>query len=618
MAVESVLNLEQVTIRLAGDSGDGMQLVGSELTNVSALFGNDVGTLPDYPAEIRAPAGTLAGVSGFQLNIGSYDIHTPGDEVDVLVAMNPAALKANLKALKPNGVLIVNLETFDEKGLRLADCKTNPLDDGTVDGYQTFRVAMSSHTKAALKDTGLDHRGMERCKNFFALGMVYWLFNRPMESTIRFLQEKFAKNTILSDANILALRAGHAYCAATEAFVNSYEVHPAKLPPGRYRNLGGNEGMALGFVAAAQRLGLQLFLGSYPITPASDILHALAKYKNFGVKTFQAEDEIAAVTAAIGASFAGHLAITSTSGPGVCLKSEAINLAVMTELPLVIIDVQRAGPSTGMPTKTEQADLLQAMYGRNSESPVPVIAASRPGDCFEVAYEASRIAVKYMTPVFLLSDGYIGNGSEPWKIPDIHTLGKQAVTQPDSVDNFAPYVRDSQTLARPWVVPGTPDHQHRIGGLEKKNISGTVNYEAENHDIMSRLRDEKIKRIVQDIPKTEVFGPDKGDVLVVGWGGTYGAIRTGVERCREDGASVSQIHLRWVNPFPSDLGEILKRFNTILVPEINLGQLVKLMRAEYLVNAVGFNKISGQPFSAAEIENKIKELLGGHNGHRNG
>ncbi len=616
MSAESVLNLEEVTIRLAGDSGDGMQLVGNELTNTSALFGNDVGTLPDFPAEIRAPAGTLAGVSGFQLHIGSYDIHTPGDEVDVLVAMNPAALKANIKSLKANGVLIVNADSFTEKDLKLAACATNPLEDGTVAGYQTFKVEMSAHTKAALRDTGLDHKGMERCKNFFALGMISWLFNRSMDSTIQFLQEKFSKKPLLAEANVLALKAGYAYCAATEAFVNSYEIHPAKLPPGTYRNLGGNEAIAMGLVAASQRSGLELFLGSYPITPASDILHELAKYKNFGVKTFQAEDEIAAVCAAIGASFAGSLAVTTTSGPGLCLKSEAINLAVMTELPLVIIDVQRAGPSTGLPTKTEQADLLQALYGRNGESPVPVLAASRPADCFQVAYEAAHMAVKFMTPVILLSDGYIGNGAEPWLIAKPDTLPDFDFSRHKGSGTFAPYLREEKTLARAWVTPGTVGLEHRIGGLEKKNITGGVNYEPENHDYMCRIRAEKVKRIADFLPPTEIFGEDSGALLVLGWGGTYGAIRTAMERCEKKGLKVSRAHLRWINPFPKDLGPILKRFKHILIPEINLGQLSKLIRAEYLIDVIGLNKVSGQPFTAREIENKIIDILGGANGRR--
>lgn len=610
MGVESVLNLDEVTIRLAGDSGDGMQLVGSELTNVSALFGNDVGTLPDYPAEIRAPAGTLPGVSGFQLHIGSFDIHTPGDEVDVLVAMNPAALKANIKSLKPNGIVIVNSESFTDKDLKLANCVTNPLDDGTIDGYQVFKVEMSSHTKAALRETGLDHKSMERCKNFFALGMIYWLFNRPLDHTVKFLEEKFSKKQDLAMANVLALKAGHSYCAATEAFVNSYEVPKAALPPGTYRNLGGNDALAMGLIAAATQSGLKLFLGSYPITPASDILHALSKYKNYGVITFQAEDEIAAVTAAIGASYTGAIGITSTSGPGMCLKSEAINLAVMTELPLVVIDVQRAGPSTGMPTKTEQADLLQALYGRNSESPLAVIAASRPADCFDVAYEAIRIAIKYMTPVVLLSDGYIGNGAEPWKIPDPDRLSPIPVAQNLSNGEFHPYRRDETTLARAWAIPGTPGLEHRIGGLEKKNVTGTVNYEPENHEMMCRLREEKIKRIVQDIPPTEIHGPDNGELVVLGWGSTYGAIRTAVERCQKKGMAVSRIHLRWLNPLPGDLHDILKRFKTVLIPEINLGQLSKIIRYEYLIPTVDLNKISGQPFSAREIQTKIEELIG--------
>lgn len=610
MKDESVLNLEEVTIRLAGDSGDGMQLVGSELTNVSALFGNDVGTLPDYPAEIRAPAGTLPGVSGFQLHIGSFDIHTPGDEVDVLVAMNPAALKANIKSLKPNGIVIVNSESFTDKDLKLANCTTNPLDDGTIDGYQVFKVEMSSHTKAALRETGLDHKSMERCKNFFALGMIYWLFNRPLDHTVKFLEEKFSQKQELARANVLALKAGHSYCAATEAFVHSYEVPKASLPPGTYRNLGGNDALAMGLLAAAAKSGLKLFLGSYPITPASDILHALSKYKNYGVITFQAEDEIAAITAAIGASYAGAIGVTSTSGPGMCLKSEAINLAVMTELPLIVIDVQRAGPSTGMPTKTEQADLLQAMYGRNSESPLAVIAASRPADCFDVAYEAIRIAIKYMTPVILLSDGYIGNGAEPWKIPDLDQLLPIRVTQNSFNGEFYPYRRDETTLARAWAIPGTAGLEHRIGGLEKKDVTGTVNYEPDNHETMCRLREEKIKRIAQDIPPTEINGPDNGDLVVLGWGSTYGAIRTAVDRCQKKDMAVSRIHLRWLNPLPGDLRDILARFKTVLIPEINLGQLSKIIRYEYLIPTEDLNKISGQPFSASEIQLKIEELIG--------
>lgn len=617
MAAESVLNLEEVTIRLAGDSGDGMQLVGTELTNTSALFGNDVGTLPDYPAEIRAPAGTLAGVSGFQLHIGSFDIHTPGDEVDVLVAMNPAALKANIKALKPNGVLIVNAESFDEKGLKLAAYTSNPLEDGSMAGYQLFRVEMSSHTKAALRETGLDFKSMERCKNFFALGMIFWLFNRPMDYTIKFIEDKFSKKPLLAQANILALKGGYAYCEATEAFVNQYEINPAKLPPGKYRNLGGNEAIGLGFVAAAQKAGLELFLGSYPITPASDILHTMAKFKNFGVKTFQAEDEIAAIAASIGAAYAGDIAVTTTSGPGMCLKSEAINLAIMTELPVVIVDVQRAGPSTGLPTKTEQADLLQALYGRNGESPIPVIAASRPADCFEVAYEAVRIAIRYMTPVIVLSDGYIGNGAEPWLIPEVDQLPPINVDRHINKDQFYPYQRTDDTLTRPWAIPGMAGLEHRIGGLEKKNVMGNVNYEPENHEYMCRIRAEKVHRIANEFAPTEIAGADSGDLLVLGWGGTYGAIRTATEHCMKKGMKVSRVHLRWINPLPNDLGDILRRFKHVLIPEINLGQLSKVIRSEYLIDAIGLNKISGLPFNSREIENKIEAILGGSNGHRN-
>lgn len=605
------VQLDEVTVRFAGDSGDGMQLTGMQFTDTTALMGNDLSTLPDFPAEIRAPAGTLYGVSGFQLHFSSFDIHTPGDSPDVLVAMNPAALKVNLDELKPGGMIIVNSDDFDEKNLKLADYKSNPLEDGSLSGYEVYALPLSKMTLEALKDLGLPVKDAERCKNFFALGLLYWIYNRKMEPTIEWLKTKFAKKPLILEANLRALKAGYHFGETTEVFTTRYEVKPAKLKPGRYRNISGNEATALGLVAASKKSGLPLFLGSYPITPASTILHQLASYKNYGVRTFQAEDEIAGICAAIGASFAGALGVTSTSGPGVALKTEAIGLAVMVELPLVICDIQRGGPSTGLPTKTEQADLLQALYGRNGEAPVPVLAAATPGDCFYTVYEACRIALKYMTPVFFLSDGYLANGAEPWLIPNSKDLPEIKVKFRTDPNGFYPYQRDENTLARPWAIPGTPGLEHRIGGLEKQHITGNVNYEPENHELMVKLRAEKVARIAQEIPPTRIYGQPEGDLLVVGWGSTFGAILTAVERCQGEGLSVSNVHLRYLNPLPQDLGNILKRFNKILLPEMNMGQLAKVLRAEYLVPIISFNKVQGLPFTPGEIEKKIKELLKG-------
>ncbi|MFQ5822894.1 MAG: 2-oxoacid:acceptor oxidoreductase subunit alpha [bacterium] len=607
---KSIENVKEVTIRFAGDSGDGMQLVGGELANTSALLGNDIGILPDFPAEIRAPAGTLPGVSGYQLHISSFDIHTPGEKYDALVSMNPAALKMNIENLKPNGILIVNIDSFKSRNLHLAHFNSNPLEDGSLDKYQLFAVDITDLTRKALEELKLSVKVVDRCKNFFALGMIFWLYNRPMEHAINLIRTKFAKKPELIEANIRVLRAGYAYCEATEQFATSYEVKPAKLPPGKYRNLSGNVGVALGLIVAAQKSGLPLFFGSYPITPASDILHELAKYKHFGVRTFQAEDEIAAICAAIGASYAGSLGVTSTSGPGLALKTEALGLAVSVELPLVVCNIQRAGPSTGMPTKTEQADLLQAIFGRNSEAPLPVIAASRPSDCFQTAYEACRIAIKYMTPVIFLSDGYLANGAEPWPVPKVDELAEIPVQFAKDLESFAPFLRDEETLARPWAIPGTPNLEHRIGGLEKEAVTGHVSYDPRNHEYMVNMRAKKVANIAEDIPPTEIEGREKGKLLVVGWGSSYGAIKTAVENKQKEGKSVSRIHLCYLNPLPNDLGDILHNFEKILVPEINMGQLLKVLRAKYLVPAIGYSKVQGLPFFASEIEQKIDEILG--------
>jgi 2-oxoglutarate ferredoxin oxidoreductase subunit alpha len=600
---------ERAVIRFVGDSGDGMQITGSQFTNTAALFGNDLATFPDFPAEIRAPAGTLPGVSGFQVNFAATDVFTPGDAVDVLVAMNPAALKTNLTDLRTGGILIVNVDNFKETDLKKAQMTSNPLEDHSLEGYRLFPVELTKLTRLALRDLGLDAKSMDRCKNFFALGMCYWLYNRSMDATYKWLDEKFGKKPVLAEANKLAMKAGYAYCDATEAFQVSYEVPPARLAPGVYRNISGNTALALGFVAASQKAGIPLFQGSYPITPASDILHELSMFKEFGVITFQAEDEIAAITSVIGAAYGGALGITTTSGPGMALKTEAMGLAIAVELPLVICDIQRGGPSTGLPTKTEQADLLQALFGRNSEAPIPVLAAATPGDCFWIALEASRIAIKYMVPVIVLSDGYLANGAEPWKIPDLQDLPDIPVKFRTDPDGFMPYLRNPETLARPWAVPGTPGLEHRIGGLEKQDGTGNVNYEPLNHERMVRLRAAKVEAIAQDVPDVVPAGDPEGDLLLVGWGSTYGPITAALRAQREKKRKIGHVHLRHLNPLPRNLGSVLKRYKRVVVPEMNMGQLVWVLRARYLVDAEGFNKIQGKPFKQAEIEAKIEEVL---------
>jgi 2-oxoglutarate ferredoxin oxidoreductase subunit alpha len=601
--------IDKACIRFCGDSGDGMQITGSQFTNTAALYGNDLATFPDFPAEIRAPAGTLPGVSGFQVHFSSSDVYTPGDAVDVLVAMNPAALKMNLPDLRTNGILIVNLDNFKENDLRKAQISVSPLEDHSLDGYRLFAVELTKLTRAALKELGLDAKSMDRCKNFFALGMCYWLYNRSMDSTLRYLEDKFKGKPQLVAANRMAMQAGYSYCEATEAFQISYEIPPAKLSPGTYRNISGNAALAMGFVAASDKAGIPLFLGSYPITPASDILHELSQYKDFGVITFQAEDEIAAVTSAIGAAYTGALGITTTSGPGMALKTEAIGLAVAVELPLVICDIQRGGPSTGLPTKTEQADLLQALFGRNSEAPIPVLAPSTPGDCFWVALEASRIAIKYMVPVIVLSDGYLANGAEPWKIPDISELPEIPVHFETNAGDFHPYRRNPNTLARPWAVPGTPGLEHRVGGIEKQDVTGNINYDPLNHERMVRLRAAKVEAVADDIPDVVPAGDQSGDLLIVAWGSTHGPITAALKTAREKGQSVGHVHLRHLNPLPKNLGEVLKRYRHVLVPEMNMGQLLMILRAKYLVDAQGYNKIQGKPFKQSEIEQRIDEIL---------
>ena len=601
--------LQKAVIRFCGDSGDGMQITGNQFTNTVALYGNDLATFPDYPAEIRAPAGTLPGVSGFQLQFASGEVYTPGDAVDALVAMNPAALKMNVADLRPNGILIVNSDSFGETDLRKAQMTSNPLEDHSLDAFRLFPVELEKLTRLALQELGLDAKSMDRCKNFFALGMCNWLYNRPMDSTFRWLDDKFKKKPLLSEANKLAMKAGYSYCEATEAFQISYEIPPAKLSPGTYRNLSGNQALAIGFVTAAQKAGLTLFQGSYPITPASDILHELSEYKNFGVITFQAEDEIAAITSAIGASYAGALAITTTSGPGMALKTEAMGLAVAVELPLVICDIQRGGPSTGLPTKTEQADLLQALFGRNSEAPIPVLAASSPGDCFWVAVEASRIALKYMVPVIILSDGYLANGAEPWRIPELNEIPDFPVTFTTDPAGYKPYSRNPETLARPWALPGTPGLEHRLGGLEKQDVSGNINYEPLNHEKMTRLRAAKVEAVAQEIPDVVPVGDPEGDLLIVAWGSTYGPITAALKSQRALGRKIGHVHLRHLNPLPRNLGEVIGRYHRVLVPEMNMGQLLWVLRAKYLVDAIGYDKIQGRPFKQTEIEAKIEEVL---------
>ena len=606
---KGLVEIENVTIRFAGDSGDGMQLTGTQFTNTSAILGNDISTLPDFPAEIRAPAGSLPGVSGFQINFSSRDIRTPGDEPNVLVAMNPAALKVNLHDLEKGGILIINSDAFAELNLKKAGYEKNPLEDGSLSGYRVISIPLTELNLNALKELSLGKKEADRCKNFFALGMMYWLYDRPLDPTLKWIQSKFQKNPVVLEANVRALRAGYNYADTTELFTTHYRVRKASLAPGKYRNITGNEATALGFIAASQVAKRPLFYASYPITPASDILHELSRHKNFGIKTFQAEDEIAAMTAAIGASFAGHLGLTGTSGPGVALKSEAIGLAVMTELPVVIANIQRGGPSTGLPTKTEQADLLQAMFGRNGECPVPIVAAATPSDCFAMAFEAFRIATMFMTPVFYLSDGYLGNGSEPWKLPKVEDLPKIDIEYRTDPEGFHPYLRNEETLARPWAIPGTAGLEHRIGGLEKQHITGNVSYDPNNHEFMVRLRAEKVARIANFIPEAEVFGKPEGDLLVVGWGGTYGAITSAVESVQNRGKAVSSVHLRHLNPFPRNLGQVLARFDKVLVPELNLGQLCLLLRAKYLVDAVGFNKVKGHPFKISELVERIEEMV---------
>jgi 2-oxoglutarate ferredoxin oxidoreductase subunit alpha len=606
---KEVVEVETVAIRFAGDSGDGMQLAGDRFTSASALAGNDIRTFPDFPAEIRAPIGTLAGVSAFQINFSHGDIHTPGDVLDALVAMNPAALKANIADLKPGGILIVNTDNFTEKNFKKAEMDSNPLDDTLRGNYQVFEVNITDITRRALEDMDLKSNLADRCKNFFALGLMYWLYSRPMEQTKEWIKEKFGNRTEVVGANIRAMEAGYHFGENTEVMASHYIVREATYPAGTYRNITGNVAIAYGFVAAARKLGLKLFWGAYPITPASDVLHELSRHKKFGVYTFQAEDEIAAVSSAIGASYAGALGVTCSSGPGIALKSEAIGLAVMTEIPLVILNVQRAGPSTGMPTKTEQADLLMSLYGRNGESPMPLLAASTPSDCYDVAIEASRIAVKYMTPVMILTDGYLANGSEPWLLPSESDIPEMSATFHTQPEGFLPYKRDSETLSRPWAIPGTPDLEHRIGGIEKEEGTGNISYDPENHDHMVRIRAAKVAGIAKDIPPVKVMGEESGKVLVVGWGGTFGAIIAAVEALQARGASVSQIHLRYLNPFPANLGEVLGKFETVLVPELNLGQLVKVIRSEYVINAISYSKVQGKPFKVGELITKIEELL---------
>ena len=596
--------LEQVVIRFAGDSGDGMQLVGTQFTRSSALFGNDVATLPDFPAEIRAPAGTQEGVSGFQLQIAGRDIHTPGDEVDALIAMNPAALAKNLLALRKGGILIVNVDKFKAGDLAKARLEENPLEDGSLTEYRLVEAPITTLTREAVQPVGLNTKEADRCKNFFALGIMYWVYGRSPDATLEYLDKKF--KSPYKEANKAALASGHAFAHTVELFQTPYEIPVAEFPEGDYRNITGNAALAIGLATAANKAGRTLFYGSYPITPATDILHSLAPFKNFGVATFQAEDEIAAVCSAIGASYGGNIGVTGTSGPGIALKSEAIGLAVITELPLIVIDVQRGGPSTGLPTKTEQSDLLQTMYGRNGEAPCVVISASSPSDCFEVAVEAVRIALTSMVPVVLLSDGYIANGAEPWALPDIDAIPDIVVPELPAPGEFQPYLRDPVTLARPWAVPGTPGLEHRIGGLEKADGSGNVSYDPANHQRMCEIRAEKVRRVADRLPPTELEGADRG-LLVLGWGSTWGAIRLATQECRDKGIEVAHAHLRYINPLPKDLGEILARYDKVLIPEMNLGQLRKLIRDEYLVDAIGLNKVQGLPFLTREIVAAIKE-----------
>jgi 2-oxoglutarate/2-oxoacid ferredoxin oxidoreductase subunit alpha len=611
--------LQDVVIKFAGDSGDGMQLTGSQFTNNTAMLGIDLATFPDFPAEIRAPQGTLPGVSGYQLRFSSNPIFTPGDECDVLVAMNAAALKTNLLTLRKGGKIIVNLEGFDAKNLRLANYPDgiNPLDDNSLDNYEVIKIDVTKMTREALKEITMGTKEKDRAKNMFVLGFLYWMYNRDMENTIQFLKDKFGKKPEIFQSNVKALQAGYNYGDTTETFTTTYKVEKAKMAPGVYRSIMGNQALTYGLIAASQKSGLPLFLGSYPITPASDILHELSRHKAFGVRTFQAEDEIAGITAAIGASYGGSLGVTTTSGPGMALKAEAMGLAVMLEIPLLICDIQRGGPSTGLPTKTEQSDLLQAYYGRNGECPMPIISASTPSDCFYAVYEAVRIAVQHMTPVILLSDGYIANGAEPWKfpvaadLPPIEVKFKKELEKGE--DQFKPYSRDER-LVRPWAIPGTAGLEHRIGGLEKQNISGNVSYDPENHQLMVKIRQEKVDRIADHIPLQKIdSGPEKGKLLVLGWGNTYGAIKSAVSELLHEGYAVAHAHLRYVRPFPKNLGELLKNFEQVLIPEINNGQLIRIIRDQYFVDAKGHNKIMGVPITKTEMVMKMREMLGSNN-----
>ncbi|MBT3796619.1 MAG: 2-oxoacid:acceptor oxidoreductase subunit alpha [Candidatus Marinimicrobia bacterium] len=607
--------VDEVVIRFAGDSGDGMQLTGGRFTETTAIIGNDLSTLPDFPAEIRAPAGSLAGVSAFQIKFSSKDIHTPGDKPDVLVAMNPAALKVHQKEVAPGGTIICNANAFTLKNLKFAGYETNPLEDKTLDDYFTlYSVEMGKMVSLANEDLEISSKIIDRTKNFFALGLLFWIYDRPLESTKKWLGVKFAKKPEIVEANIRALDAGYNYGETTEIFTTRYKVDKADLPAGTYRNVVGNYALSMGLAAAAEKSKLGLFYGGYPITPASDILHTLSAWKHLGIKTFQAEDEIAGITSVLGAAFTGDLGITATSGPGIALKGEAMGLAVMAELPIVIINVQRGGPSTGLPTKTEQSDLMQAMYGRNGEAPVPVLASATPGDCFFAAYEACRIAVKYMTPVVLLTDGYLANGSEPWQVPKVDDLPDFDVSFADESNladgQFLSYSRDKKTLARPWAIPGTPGLEHRIGGIETEDLTGNVSYDPDNHHYMVETRAKKVDAIANEIASSEIFGSKSGDLLILSWGGTKGACRSATEALKADGKKVGHLHLRWINPFPKDLGEKLIKFKNILIPEINYGQLIKLIRAEFLVDAQGLNQVRGKPISSADIQEASNKLIG--------
>ena len=603
--------VDLITIRFAGDSGDGMQLTGNQFTTNSALFGNDIATLPDFPAEIRAPQGTLAGVSSFQLQFSNQDIHTPGDKLDVLVAMNPAALKVNLADLKTNGMIIANTANYNKKNFTLSGYETDPLEDGSLDDYKLIKVDMNDLVNKALEDIDLPSKMKSRSTNMFALGLLYWLYERNIDSTIQFLETKFKSKPEIVKANVKALKTGLNYGETIEAIRTTFKVSKASLKKGTYRNIMGNECLTLGLIAAAQKADLDLFFGGYPITPASDILHILSKYKNYGIKTFQAEDEIAGICSALGAAFSGDLAVTASSGPGIALKGEAMGLGIITELPIVVINIQRGGPSTGLPTKTEQSDLNQAMYGRNGECPAVVIAAQSPSDCFQTAYEACKISLEFMVPVVLLSDGYIANGSEPWRLPDLDKIPniKTKAIQKTEDEKFIPYKRDEKTLARDWALPGTPGLEHRIGGLEKAANTGNVSYDADNHDYMVNLRQQKIDVIADFIPEIEIYGNPKGELLVLSWGGTYGACRAAVEKANKNKMSVSHVNLKYINPFPKNLADILLKFNKVLIPEINLGQLSTIIRSKYLIDTLNFNRVSGKPFTTTDIYEKIEQII---------